>query len=249
MSVPDWAHEYFERGYGQRWGLRAPSELVRREAAALWNVLQLSHGARVIDIACGHGRHGLALAERGASVVGLDLAVALLSRARELQAELSIEATWVRGDMRRLPFRASCADAVVLMDAFGFFDREDENEAVLLEAARVLAPGGCLVLKVVNGGLVLDDFRHTEREERDGAVVLVVNTLTCDPPRLTQRVSVRGTRGHGEYERRQRLYRMEEMRAALERAGLAVVDVFGNLDGAPFEPKSSSAMWIVAQRR
>jgi hypothetical protein len=104
-------------------------------------------------------------------------------------------------------------------------------------------------LKVVNGGLVLDDFRQTEREERDGAVVLVVNTLTFDPPRLTQRVTVRGSRGHGEYERRQRLYRMEQMRAALEHAGLAVVDVFANLDGARFESNSSSAMWIVAQRR
>jgi SAM-dependent methyltransferase len=249
MGVPDWTHEYFERGYGQRWGLRAPSEQVRREAGTLWDLLQLSKTARVIDIACGHGRHALALAERGVTVVGLDSAVTLLSRARELQAERKIGASWVRGDMRRLPFRAACLDAAILMDAFGFFDREDENEAVLLEAARVLAPGGRLLLKVVNGGLVLDDFRPTEREERDGAVVDVVNTLALDPPRLTQRVSVRGSRGHGEYERRQRLYRIDEMRAALEQAGLAVVDVFGNLDGARFEPISSSAMWIVARQR
>jgi ubiquinone/menaquinone biosynthesis C-methylase UbiE len=249
MGVPDWTHEYFERGYGQRWGLRPPSEQVRREAGALWNLLQLSQAARVIDIACGHGRHLLALAERGARVVGLDFAVALLSRARELQAELSIGTNWVRGDMRRLPFQAACADAAILMDAFGFFDREEENEAVLLEAARILVPGGRLLLKVVNGSLVLNDFRPTEREERDGAVVDVVNTLALAPPRLTQRVSVRGSRGHGEYERRQRLYRMEEMRAALEHAGLAVVDVFGNLDGAPFEPTTSSAMWIVARQR
>jgi hypothetical protein len=135
------------------------------------------------------------------------------------------------------------------MDAFGFFDSEDENEAVLLEAARVLAPTGRLVLKVVNGGLVLDAFRQTEREEREGAVVEIANTLTFDPPRLTQRVSVRGGRGRREYERRQRLYRIEEMRGLLEHAGFAVVDVLGNPQGAEFEPVTSSAMWIVARQR
>jgi ubiquinone/menaquinone biosynthesis C-methylase UbiE len=248
MGVPDWTHEYFERGYGQRWGLRPPSDLVRREAGALWNLLQLSPTSRVIDIGCGHGRHALALAERGADVVGLDFALALLNRARQLEEELGIQGGWIRGDMRRLPFRAGCADGAIMMDAFGFFDTEDEHQGVLREAARVLTTGGRMALKVMNGGLVLDDFRETEREERDGILVSIVNTLTFGPPRMTQRISVRGSRGYGEYERRQRLYRAEELRAALEHAGFSVVDVFGNPDRAPFDPATSSTMWIVAQR-
>lgn len=247
-GVPDWTLEYFERGYGQRWGLRPPSDQVRREAGALWNLLELSPTSRVIDIACGHGRHALALAERGAAVVGLDFAVALLNRARQLEEELRVRVAWIRGDMRRLPFRARCADGAILMDAFGFFDNENDHEAVLREAARVLTTGGRLALKVVNGGLVLDDFHQTEREEQDDVVVSVVNTLSFGPPRLTQRISVRGGRGHGEYERRQRLYRVEELRAVLEHAGLFVVDVFSNPEGAPFEPATSPAMWVVAQR-
>jgi hypothetical protein len=74
------------------------------------------------------------------------------------------------------------------------------------------------------------------------------NTLTFGPPRLIQRISVRGSRGDGEYERRQRLYRVDEMRAALEHAGLSVVAVFGNSDRTPFDPALSSTMWIVAER-
>jgi hypothetical protein len=95
---------------------------------------------------------------------------------------------------------------------------------------------------------VLHDFRDSEREERDGVVVSIVNTLTFGPPRLTQRVSIRGDRGHGDYQRRQRLYRVDELRAALGPAGLSVVEVFGNCDGEPFEPATSPTMWIVAQR-
>jgi cyclopropane fatty-acyl-phospholipid synthase-like methyltransferase len=83
--MPDWAREYFERGYAQRWGLPALSDQVRLEANGVYNLLQLSPASRVIDIGCGHGRHAVALAERGADVIGLDFAVALLSRARHLE--------------------------------------------------------------------------------------------------------------------------------------------------------------------
>ena len=134
------------------------------------------------------------------------------------------------------------------MDAFGFFDTEEEHDAVLREAARVVKIGGRLAMKVVNGGSVLDDFRETEREERDGVVVQVFNTLALDPPRLTQRISVSGSRGDGEYERRQRLYRADELRTALEGAGFSVVGVFADPDGTRFEPAQSSTMWIVGQR-
>ena len=246
--MPDWAREYFERGYAQRWGLLAPSDHVRLEAAGLSTLLQLSPTCRIIDIGCGHGKHALALAERGSDVIGLDFSVALLNRARHLAADLRTQVRWIRGDMRRLPFRSGCADAVIVMDAFGFFDTEEENEAVLREAARVVTIGGRLALKVVNGGVVLDDFRETAREERDGVVVLVSSTLALDPPRMTQRISISGSRGHGEYERRQRLYRVDELRAALEHVGCSVVGVFANPDGTPFEPTVSSTMWMVGQR-
>jgi ubiquinone/menaquinone biosynthesis C-methylase UbiE len=246
--MTDWTREYFERGYAQRWGLPAPSADVRLQADGLWNLLQLSSGSRVIDIGCGHGRHALALADRGAQVIGLESAVALLDRARHLAAELRTHVRWIRGDMRCLPFRSEGASAAVLMDAFGFFDTEEEHEAVLQEAARILTTGGRLVLKVVNGASILDAFRETGREERDGVVISVSNTLTTDPPRLTQRIRVSGTRGHGEYERRQRLYRMEELRALLEHAGFDIAAVFAGPDGARFEPTASSTMWIVGQR-
>ena len=60
---------------------------------------------------------------------------------------------------------------------------------------------------------------------------------------------VAGTRGQGEYERRQRLYRVDELRTAVEDAGFSVVGVFADADGSPFDRTVSSTMWIVGQRR
>src|SRR5262249_26779001 len=156
-----------------RWGLPALSDHVRLQAAGVWSLLQLAPTSRVIDIGCGHGRHAIALAERGPQVVGLDFAVALLNRAHQLAAERHARIDWVRADMGRLPFQSACANAAVMMDAFGFFDTDGEHEAVLREAARVLTPGGRLMVKVVNGGPILDAFRESDREERDGTVISV----------------------------------------------------------------------------
>jgi SAM-dependent methyltransferase len=246
--MPDWTRTYFERGYAQRWGLRTPGDVVRREAEGLYNLLRLSSASRVIDIGCGHGRHAFALADRGTDVIGLDFAVALLTRARQLAVELQAPVRWVRGDMRQLPFRAGSADAAILLDAFGFFETDEEHETVLREAARVLTPAGRIGLKIVNGGPVLEDFRDKDREERDGTVISISRTLMRDPPRMTERISIRGSRGDGEYERRQRLYRIEELVAALERAGFAVAGLYARPDGTPFDPEVSSTMWIVGQR-
>ena len=128
-----------------------------------------------------------------------DSAAALLTQAQRLAADVGVRAHWVRGDMRRLPLLPACFDAAILLDAFGFFETEIENEAVVAEAVRVLRPRGRLVLKVVNGNLILAGFRSSDREERDGTVVTLSRTLTLAPPRMTERIVVSGARGNGQY--------------------------------------------------
>jgi ubiquinone/menaquinone biosynthesis C-methylase UbiE len=246
--MSDWAREYFERGYAQRWGLPPVSDRIRLEASGLWELLHLTPSSRVVDIGCGHGRHALALAERGPAVFGVDFAATLLIRAQRDGADLGVQAHWIRGDMRRLPLRSGSFSAAVSIDAFGFFEAEEENQAVLMEAARVLGPGGRLGLKVVNGGPILDSFRETDYEERDGTLVKISRTLSLAPPRMIEKITVSGTAGGGEYERHQRLYRVEELGAAFERAGLSVTGVLASPAGAPFEPATSFTMWVLGQR-
>jgi hypothetical protein len=116
------------------------------------------------------------------------------------------------------------------------------------EAHRILRNAGSLILKVVNGVPILAAFRQTEREHGDGIEVSISNTLTLDPPRLTQRLSLSGSRGQGTYERRQRLYRVEELQAVLGRSGFSVTGIFANTAGEPFDPTQSSTIWLVGRR-
>jgi demethylmenaquinone methyltransferase / 2-methoxy-6-polyprenyl-1,4-benzoquinol methylase len=106
----------------------------RRAAIA---AARLHAGDLVVDMACGTGDLAALAAAGGARAVGVDFAPGMLARARGRGAAL------VRGDAAALPLRPACAHAVTC----GFALRNVvEIEAVLAEAARVLRPGGRLVL-------------------------------------------------------------------------------------------------------
>jgi ubiquinone/menaquinone biosynthesis C-methylase UbiE len=104
--------------------------------------------ARVLDIGCGTGKLARRLAQRGSSVVGLDLCEPMVRQAR---GKLNGDGSRVRlavGDSEHLPFAAGSFDAVTCSNSFHHYPNQ---AAVVREMFRVLQPGGRL--------LVLDGFR------------------------------------------------------------------------------------------
>ena len=109
--------------------------------------MQLTPGARVLDVCCGSGASAIPAAEivgPGGSVVGVDLAENLLELARIKAKQRSLTNTEFRsGDMTNLPFEEGSFDAVVCV--FGIFFVPD-MEAALRELKRVLRTGGTLAI-------------------------------------------------------------------------------------------------------
>ena len=95
-------------------------------------------GARVLDVACGTGRHSIELAARGFEVVGVDIAEDLLEIAVG-EAELkSVESvSFIHRDLRELDFDAEF-DVVTSVGAFGHILESDEDRFVAA-AARALS--------------------------------------------------------------------------------------------------------------
>ena len=99
----------------------------------------------VLDVGCGTGLLASRLRREldAAAVVGCDFSHGMLVHARAHGANVS----WVQGDAQRLPFRDASADAIVSTEAFHWFP--DQRRA-LAEFFRVLAPGGRLLVALVN---------------------------------------------------------------------------------------------------
>ena len=106
-------------------------------------------GDDVLDMGCGTGRFTIPLAERARSVSGLDLSPMMLLSARKKLADRGLEADLREGDMADMPFPDASFDVVVSMLALMHIPRQDRQK-VFHEIARVLRPGGRLLIGVKN---------------------------------------------------------------------------------------------------
>jgi ubiquinone/menaquinone biosynthesis C-methylase UbiE len=116
------------------------------EKAVLFAMADLKPGERVLDVGCGDGTFTEEAARRTGDVVGLDLSRAMLDAGAARLAHVP-GIRWVEGDATALPFPDAAFDVVMAVAMLGVLP--DPTPAIR-EAARVLRPGGRLVLGVLN---------------------------------------------------------------------------------------------------
>lgn len=143
-SLP-WAESAFSRHFLRTATRKA--HYTRREIAFLEQCGVLVPGRRILDLACGGGRHSLAMAQRGAVVTGIDLGPAAIVTARRRAQRAGLTAEFLQGDVRCLSYDAAF-DAVTFI--FGCLTEMPRAQAqdVLQRISRSLRPGGRLLFDV-----------------------------------------------------------------------------------------------------
>ena len=105
-------------------------------------------GRRILDVASGFGQDSIALAARGADVVGAEPSARMTAWAKLVSAKASgALPRWVRGWSDALPFASGSFDAAICKGAIDHFDRP---ELAIAEMARVTKPEGRVVLAIAN---------------------------------------------------------------------------------------------------
>ncbi|MFL6727007.1 MAG: methyltransferase domain-containing protein [Sphingomicrobium sp.] len=105
----------------------------------------LPRGAAILDVGCGTGEHLKRALRQGLKAAGVEPAAAMLEVARRNVPQARIE----YGVATKLPFGDKQFDAVIMIEVLRYLDRPD-IELALLEAHRVLRPGGKLFVTLVN---------------------------------------------------------------------------------------------------
>jgi SAM-dependent methyltransferase len=148
------------------------------EVNSLVKLLKLAAPMKILDLACGFGRHANRLAALGHSVTGIDYMPGFLEIARKRAAELGVQVDYRQGDMRRINFEEAFDRVFLFFTSFGYFE-DDENELVIRNMACALKPGGYLMFDIPNRDVFLKDLPPAEVIEKEGD--LLINRFSFDP--------------------------------------------------------------------
>ena len=226
----EWFEEWFGEEYLRLYPHRDDQE-AERAVDLIRETVPFQPGWRVLDVACGAGRHARAFEAAGARCIGLDLSKTLLRLARQVT-----QAPLVRADMRQLPIRPGSMDLTVnLFTSFGYFDHDAEHMAALEEMISTVRSGGWFVIDFLNPAAVRRQLIPEETLELAGTTVKVSRSVSPDGRYVCK--SIRGSEGRN-FRERVRLFEPFQMSEMLEVAGVSLQFSFGDYDAKPLAPDS-----------
>lgn len=121
--------------------------------------LQPKPGSRMLDVACGKGRHSKILASMGFEVTGIDLSFDSIRIAKQYEKD---NLSFFVHDMR-LPFWINYFDyAFNFFTSFGYFKTRREHDDAIRTISKSLRPGGTLVIDYLNVHYVEERLVHNE---------------------------------------------------------------------------------------
>lgn len=229
-----WYETLFGEEYLRVYSSLLTPERTAREVEGIVGLLGIAPGARVLDLCCGQGRHAIPLALRGYRVTGLDLSETLLDHARAEAARLGAAVRWAHGDASQLPFVEEFDAVINVFTSFGYFESDDENQAVLAQVYKALRPGGLFLLDLMHRDALMRYYQPYGVTHGEGGT-LITEERRFDQLRGRSHVHVTliladGRRSEHDYS--MRAYTPSELATMFARAGLEVAASYGGLDGS-----------------
>ncbi len=222
--MSEWFEEWFGDDYVALYPHRNEAE-AERAVALIARTLGTRAVRRVLDLACGSGRHAKYLGAQWWTS-GIDLSEVLLRIARRNDSPARL----VRGDIRALPYRDSAFDLVVnLFTSFGYFETDLEHELVIRDLARVIAPNGTFVLDYLNADAVRAKLVPYDERNIGGRVVEQRREITDAGRFVVKHISLKNE--GREFVERVRLFTRHELDDMLSRAGFRIETAYGDYSG------------------
>ena len=206
--------------------------------------LGLNGSERVLDLACGYGRHANELARRGFSVTGVDITPAYIERARADAARERLPAAFVCADIRETSFSEEFDVVLNMADgAIGYLESDAENEKVFDRIAAALRADGKHLMDVCNAEYAETHFPMRNWEIGRSSVSLP--RFDWDPKRRRMLYGGWGIRFGAiaqppktiDAHSSTRLYSIDELREILGRRGLQIVATRSDYSSLPASPR------------
>jgi SAM-dependent methyltransferase len=213
----------------------------------LTNYLNIPEGGKILDLACGKGRHSVYLNKLGYNLTGVDLSEQSITYAKQFENDtLKFD---VHDMSKAYP---DTFDAVFnLFTSFGYFEDENCNLETIKSIKAELNEFGFGVIDFMNVNYIIEnlveenvktvediDF-HQKRSVVDGYIVKDIRfKVPAERSRSTDGESY-------EFQERVKAFTLEDFQALFEKAGVYLLDVFGDYKLRPYHSKTSERLIMI----
>ena len=218
------------------------------EVAAVVDLLGMAAGARVLDFCCGPGRHSVEMSRRGLLVTGVDRTAPYLDQARDRADRDGLEVEFVHDDVRRFLREDAFDYAVSMFTSFGYFEDPSDDRRLLQNVFASLRPGGLLLMDMLGKEVVARALQpRTWSEPEPGLYFLEERQPSEGWEYIDNRWTLIRDGEVREQRYRIRVYSGVELKAVMLSVGFSRVDLYGSLEGAPYD-HSARRLVAVATR-
>ncbi len=203
----------------------------------------LDEPKKILDLACGHGRHANALALEGHTVTGIDLSDEFLAIAR---SEAKNEVEYKQQDMRTIDYVEEFDRVYSLFTAIGYFS-DQENEQLFQAIYKALKPGGIFCFDSHNREAFSGYCLPRIETVRNGDIMVDYNTFDEKTGRCTTRRVITRDQQEREFIFEVRFYSPGELETLFNKIGFSACHFYGNWEGGPLV-KDSKRMIVVVEK-
>jgi SAM-dependent methyltransferase len=205
----------------------------------LTHYLNLPEKAKVLDLACGKGRHAIYLNQLGFNVVGADLSENNIAEANK-NANESLH--FLVHDMRE-SYEEKFDAIFNLFTSFGYFEKEEDDLKTLIAIKESLSEYGFAVIDFMNskqvvGNLISEETKtvdeidfHIKRFVKDGFIIKEID------------FEDKGEKYH--FAEKVRAYTLEDFQRLMHEAGIYLLDVFGDYKLKKFHKNTSERLIMI----
>jgi 2-polyprenyl-3-methyl-5-hydroxy-6-metoxy-1,4-benzoquinol methylase len=246
METKNWFKDWFNSPYYHLLYSNRNEEEANAFINRLIEHLQPPTNARLLDVACGKGRHSKALAEMGFDVTGIDLSIESITEAKQDESD---HLHFYTHDMR-LPFWINYFDiAFNFFTSFGYFKTQREHNNAIRSIAQSIKHHGILVIDYLNVNYEethfeksiekkIDEFTFTSTKWHTDKHFFKQIQVVCNKDEQPTNLSTE----------RVAKFSLEDFKAMLLLQNMQIVEVFGDYNLNQYNADTSKRMIIVAKK-
>jgi SAM-dependent methyltransferase len=238
-----WFKEWFDSPYYHLLYNKRDDKEADEFLTQLFKTLTISPSAKLLDLACGNGRHSRTMAQLGYNTVGVDLSPNNIQIAKEIKSDLT---QFFVHDMRQV-FKKNEFDAVLnLFTSFGYFVDKNDNIQTLYSVYENLKPGAIFIQDFLNAESVIKNLVNQETINR-GDVMFEISRTIIDQ-QIIKNISFEVGQETFEYSEEVTLYTLSDFEQMYQKVGFQIKHLYGDYQLNTYNPESSDRLILISEK-